>query len=362
MARPTRAIAAGLGLLLAAYACSAEPDAAKPTPPDEWRVDIDKYDAALFAIWGHDNGPLWTVGADDGKGPLLLHHPHLSSPSATAKADWTRVDTSGFPGDLWWIHGPDAKTAYLVGAGGRVVRWDRAADAGAGEAKGTLTAMPTPAKRVLYGCWAADATHIWAVGGDPMGVERGVVLLSDGATWTEVSNLPPVPKGVSFFKVFGSSPTDVHVIGVGGVKLHFDGSAWTRETLNSAAGTATTQRLITIHGDESLQVIVGGTGNGAVYERQLKGGSATGSAGAWKDVSPDAIQALNGVRVRGGKAWAVGFRGTLVDRTPAGWVLRDEVPTDLDLHGVFIDKAGVGWAVGGNLFSKPASEGVILRR
>ncbi|MCO4764388.1 MAG: hypothetical protein KC502_22950 [Myxococcales bacterium] len=325
-----RVVLTGLLLISSFAGCSADGPAAD-TKPDEWRVDVEDLSAGLFAVWGHDDGPLWAVGADDGKGPMLLQH--------SAKGTWDRIDTSAHPGDLWWIHGPDAKTLYLVGDKGRVLRWTA-------DSK-TFTPMPTPTKRVLYGCWAADATHIWAVGGDPKGLETGVVLMSDGVTWTEVKDLPAVPAGTSFFKVFGTSATDLRVIGTAGQVLHFDGKKWTRENL------LTTVRLITIHGDGDDLVIVGGTGNGAVFEH---------GAGGWVNNSPEAIQALNGVRVRDGKAWAVGFRGTLVDRTATGWELRDETPTALDLHGVFIDKNGTGWAVGGNMFSKPASEGMILKR
>ncbi len=345
-----RALGCLIVSLLILQGCGSDPEPEPAAAPTAWSVDVEGYDSGLFAVWGHDDGPLWTVGADDGKGPLLLTH-------AQGRAGaWARVDTSAFPGDLWWLHGPDAQTLYLVGAQGRVVRWQRSGDGGPTGAQGTWTTMPTPTKRVLYGCWAADASHIWAVGGDPKGVEAGVVLLSDGVTWTEVTALPPVPKGVSFFKVFGTSATDVRVVGVGGTVLHFDGEVWTREDLK------TTQRLITLHGDGDLQVIVGGTGNGAVFERDRAASPDSRGTSGWKDVSPEAIQALNGVRLRGGKAWAVGFRGTLVDRTKTGWELRDEAPTSMDLHGVFIDKTGTGWAVGGNLFSQPASEGVILVR
>ena len=321
----------GALLLMVLVGCSSEPSPAKPA--DEWVEDRAGLSAGLFAVWSDQTGPLWAVGADDGDGPMLLSRP------LGASGEWTRVDMSAHPGDLWWICGAGADVRYLVGAGGRVLRWDRST--------AQFKAMETPTKRTLYGCWAADAEHIWAVGGDPKGLEAGVVMMSDGVTWTEVTELPPSPAGASFFKVWGTSATDVRVINSVGQSLHFDGSTWTRDDLT------TEQRLITIHGDGELTVIVGGTGNGAVFERR---------DGKWEDRSPEAIQALNGVFVRGDRRFAVGFRGTLIDGDDTGWTLRDETPTDLDLHGVFIDATGTGWAVGGNLFASPPDDGVILRR
>ena len=50
--------------------------------------------AALFSVSGTSEKNVWAVGADKGKGPLVLHFDGTS---------WSRVAT-GHRGDLWWIH------------------------------------------------------------------------------------------------------------------------------------------------------------------------------------------------------------------------------------------------------------------
>ena len=90
---------------------------------------------------------VWTVGADDGSGPVLLHFDGSA---------WKRVDT-GVSGDLWWVWGDGTGTLFLSGAGGRVLTLDIAS----GEFTDHAAGDPN---LILFGVWGTSATDVWTVG------------------------------------------------------------------------------------------------------------------------------------------------------------------------------------------------------
>lgn len=80
--------------------------------------------------------------------------------------------------------------------------------------------------------WATSPTDAWAVGyyPGPNSMLAGSIAHWDGAAWADVKNAPATNQ---LFRVWGSGPSDVWVVGdevVGGgleaIILHFDGSAW----------------------------------------------------------------------------------------------------------------------------------------
>jgi hypothetical protein len=368
--RATRALLLAVMLVTLAGGCGSDGESADGAPVDAlagdgavspsdsgWSIDTEALPAALYRVWQDEDGTLWSVGDDpgDGSGPLLLRR--------SAAADgWTPEDLAAFSGALWWMHGvgsgEDAQQV-AVGAAGRVL-WRQGA--------GDWVDVPSPAAasdKVLYGVWMSGPGHFWAVGGNAMAgtsvLLEGVDLPGGGVTLT-VAQTPPLPAGAVLFKVWGASADNVAAVGTEGALLRFDGAAW--HVIDTAGTALEGARMLTVHGGMTdgggaLEVAVGGVPNGEVYERA--------SDGPWMTVGPEALQMLNGVRVASVagalRGVAVGMRGTLVERDAAGgWTWIDDSPTQLDLHGATIDAAGRAWAVGGNLFAKPPSDGVILVR
>src|SRR5690606_15027734 len=73
-------------------ACSPEPD---PEPEPGWALVFENLDPALLSVWGSAHDDVWTVGADAGDGPMVLHFDGT---------DWTRLATNQ-SGNLWWVAG-----------------------------------------------------------------------------------------------------------------------------------------------------------------------------------------------------------------------------------------------------------------
>ena len=107
--------------------------------PESWHALHQDLDEALLSVWGRGHDDLWTVGADKGAGPIVLH----------GSADgWTRLVT-GTTGDLWWLFGPDDSEVIMVGSGGTALRYDHQADA--------LTHLDTGTDATLFGVWGTPS-------------------------------------------------------------------------------------------------------------------------------------------------------------------------------------------------------------
>lgn len=292
--------------------------------------------AALFSVSGTSEKNVWAVGADKGKGPLVLHFDGTS---------WSRVAT-GHRGDLWWIHTLPDGTAYAAGSEGSVLYFDGK----------TFARIPTPGlgKHTVFGVWAGANGDVWAAGG---------AAGRDGFLWRRTGNgsfvdvrLPASLPGrgdgerPALLKVWGDDRGAVWVVGDRGTLL--------RGTAGgdfAVVPTGTTERLFTVSGHGDLVIAVGGTGSGVIVE--------TGPTGAVRLAAPPLTPLLQGVSVGpAGDAYAVGERGTILRRSAGGWL---PVANDLGLrfesiHGAYRDPQGGLWAVGGNVLSPKLDGGALL--
>jgi len=98
--------------------------------------------------------------------------------------------------------------------------------------------MTSGTEGALSCIWGSSPSDVFAVG------HHGIILRYDGSTWKEIMNSDTLGsldnlKGSLYTKfigslrgVWGSSPTDVYVVGdsllSGGTVLHYDGTAWSR--------------------------------------------------------------------------------------------------------------------------------------
>lgn len=305
-----------------------------PEPERQWSVAKDGLDRIPLCVWGAGAGDVWIGGGGlgTGAGQLLLR--------ADVSGALREIPT-GRAESLWWIHGAAANDVWLVGEQGLAMHWDGSA----------FDPRPTPTTATLYGVWASAANDAWAVGGTAGGGGPTDVLLHwDGAKWSAVD--PPAKPKSAFFKVWGASAKDVHVVG-DGVAMHFDGAAWKEAPL------PTKTFFLTVHGGASGVYAIGGPPaalvkwNGAAWE---------------KTAAPSAMSAaMAGVFVdASGTTFLVGehhqrYRissAAIADDTDRGGVTGD-------LHAVWADGRGNAWAVGGNYMSlaTPGTKpiGVIAR-
>jgi uncharacterized membrane protein len=78
----------------------------------------------------------------------------------------------------------------------------------------------------------------------PDALGEATILHYDGAKWS----IAPSPAPSYFFQIWGSSPSDVWAVGVGGVIIHYDGTSW------SSVPSGTTNELSAIWGTSATDV------------------------------------------------------------------------------------------------------------
>ena len=335
-----RLLAPLLALVVAMMGCP------NPSPTGRWSIVGQRLPEAMLSITGRSASDVWTVGADKGQGPAVLHYDGAS---------WTRLAT-GQRGHLWWVHAFSDGTAMMGGAGGMILRYDGT----------TFTRMETPGlgRHTVFGIWGSSPSDVYAVGGASN--RGGFIWHYDGTTWSDV----PLPRHIPMltFDVTGEDdPTDVpglfKVWGDGAGTVWVVGGANTilRSTMSGpfevvSAGLATASTLFTVSGNANLVVTVGGGSNGLLLE---------GTAGTFADRSPPLSGLIQGISVQAdGTAWASGQRASMFQRTNNAWV---EVDTGLafetmiqSLHATWVDPTGGVWAVGGSVLSTDLDNGAVI--
>ena len=301
-----------------------------PSPTGRWSIVGQRLPEAMLSITGRSAADVWTVGADKGHGPAVLHYDGAS---------WTRLAT-GQRGHLWWVHAFSDGTAMMGGAGGMILRYDGS----------TFTRMETPGlgRHTVFGIWGSSPSDVYAVGGASN--RSGFIWHYDGTTWSDV----PLPRDIPMltFDVAGEDdPTDVpglfKVWGDGAGTIWVVGGANTilRRQMSGPfevvpSGRAMSSTLFTVSGNASLVVAVGGASNGLVLE---------GTSGTFADRSPPLSGLIQGISVQAdGTAWASGQRASMFQRTNNTWA---EVDTGLSfetmvqsLHATWVNPTGGVWA------------------
>lgn len=300
---------------------------------DRWQVVHEGLPGALLSVWGTSAIDVWAVGGDarDGTGPVVLHFDGTS---------WERLDTGRTSGTLWWVFGFDGGPVYMGGDGGVILRYR----------DGTFTETTTPGTDTVFGIWGASPDDVWAVGG-ASDARGGFAWRLEGDEWTAEPTLPgDVPDRAAVWKVYGRAADDAWLVGSSGVSLHWDG------TELSPGDTGVGSSLFTVHANADRYAAVGGLANGIIVENE---------GGEWHNVTLDpAMPSLSGVCLGSGDSgFAVGSYGGVYARDASGWQMVDTgLDLDQNLHAVWLDPAGGVWAAGGQTFSPPLVDGVLIHR
>jgi hypothetical protein len=304
----------------------------EPEPKAEWQLVASGQAAALLSVWGTSSTDVWAVGGDalDGSGPTVLHFDG---------EEWTRLPTGEAQGNLWWVFGFADGPVYMGGEGGMMVRF----------ADGEFTTMATPGTGTVYGIWGASPEAVWAVGGDSESI-GGFAWRLEGDAWVD----EPLPDGVSdvaaIWKAYGTAADEMWLVGSNGVSLHFDGSTFT------PGDTGVGSSLFTVHAVDGRYAAVGGSATGIIVENEGE---------EWVIVTPDsAPPGLSGVTLgEHDTGVAVGSYGTVLSRSAEGWAAEElGFNVAANLHGSWIDEVGGFWVVGGQTYSPPYGDGVLLHR
>jgi len=330
------AVARTLGLLISLLLLSCGTGSEQPPPTPTWSIVSSGLDEGLLSISGTAADDVWAVGADQGRGPLVLHYDGTS---------WSRIGT-GHRGHLWWAHALAPDDVFVGGASGAILRWDGSA----------FARMDTPGlgRQTVYGIWGSSPDRVYAVGS--FAGRAGFIWRWDGTTWRVLEiprDIPLAPNGdyPGFFKVWGDDAGRVWVVGGRGLVLRSDDG----ETFDVVeSGVEST--LFTVAGDGDRVVIVGGASNGTLLEGH--------SGAALVDRTPEFVPLLQGVALKGEYAWGAGAMGLVLAREGEAWVpVNHGLGLDVQsLHAVWLDPQGGVWSVGGDVLGPSLDAGVIIHR
>lgn len=301
-----------------------------------WQTVLDQgdLDGAVLSVWGSAPEDVYAVGGplgNSGFESLIVHFDGTT---------WRRLHPGGAE-TYWWVGGSGAEDVWMVGEQGRITHWDGASfaehDSGVGA--------------TLWGVWAASPDDAWAVGGTPnggSGTEGDIVLHWDGGAWTR-ETLPGAPLGRALFKVWGTGSDNLYVVGEKGTVWHREGTTWGLEP------SLTMARLFTVSGCGADEVYAVGGFNVLRSDGQ-----------SFSKVEVMLTNTVNGVACgSSGSVALVGFGGLkerLVDGT---WINEFTVEPFDDLHAAWAEGAGAFWAVGGDFSTGPVAgkrrKGVVAR-
>ena len=317
---------AGLsGALLLLAGCPGGDKDDSGQPAGGWQVVASDLPSGLMSVQGTDASNVWIAGA----GGTAFHYD-----GTTVGAVNTQTTD-----DLWWVQ-PTTPGAVFVGANGGM----REHSAMMGE----TSLIPGPSVGTFFGVWGPDDGDLWAVGGDTYGAEDPMIWRGTAGTWAPAESIPAgIDAPELYYKVHGAAADDVWVVGTAGIIQHYDGASWTDY---DCGGDGV---VFTVHTGGAFPVAVGGAGQALVCNYDA--GSDT-----WVNVSPPFLPTINGVSGRGDTLIGVGQQGTVIRWSGTEWVADEARPTEVVLHGVWVDDEGGIWAVGGNLNSTPITGGVIL--
>lgn len=315
-----------LALCLIACAC-APPRFRVLAEADGWLLSVTATEERVLAVGGKPG-----QGGQPGEGLLLRLR-------AGAAPETLR---SPIPGMLWWVHDAGGGVAWLAGEGGALLRFD--------EASGSLRAVATGTRAVLYGVIALPGGEVIAVGGDD---QQGGVVLRGGEGGVSVD--ASAPRSGVLYKVFAPDPAHLFVVGGGGALLRYVVEGGAGRWLQDRSPLPPTERLLTVHGRSAQEVYaVGGLGSA----RLLRWDGA-----AWSLVETPGLGGLNGVFAEPGGLLLGGARGLLAAGSAAGPFTPAEADSSEDVHAVF-SRGDERLAAGGNLsqFGVSAARGVLLQQ
>ena len=295
----------------------------------QWRSVIeDDERGAWMSIWQAPEGEIWIVGGQPEEAKIL-------------KCSHTRCDMDSFEEMelpqgtplLNWVHGTSNVDVWVGGLQGTLLHWNGV----------DWEDYSQPIEEAIWGIYALSSDEVYAVGGTSRwgGTEAVVFSKStDGFVSiplpTELEDLP------NLFKV-SHDGDKFWLVGQQGALLQC-------ETECVPIPTGITADLITISNQGNRLHVVGGRGTGIYFliEDGVLGDIQQVPAG------------MNGVDAQNDSVFMVGERGyaSLLEHGT-----EQELPSiTLDvLHAAMISDEGLGYAVGGNLFtSDPFFHGIVL--
>ncbi len=185
--------------------------------------------------------------------------------------------------EVWFA---DSSLGWAVGDDGMIQRTSDGGTTWSAEASGTTS--------LLYGVWGSSASNVWVVGGN------STVLRWNGTAWSSANS------GIDNFFVFDiwGTGSDLWAVGGNGRIWRWNGSSW------SVQSSGTTDNLYAVTGTSSSQVWAAG----------LNGTIVKWNGSTWSSQASGTTQVLLDMwAADASNVWAVGHNGTIVKWDGSAW-------------------------------------------
>jgi len=244
--------------------------------------------------------------------------------SANGGQSWTLTGLTNVIVNALLIDPRDSKIMYAgCGySGGTLVPLYKSTDGGV-TWRGSHEGIPWGGIQGI-GVWGTSGTDVFVVGG------AGNILNYDGIKWSSMNS----PTIETLYYAWGTSGTDVFAVGANGTILHYDGSRW------STMESGTTEYLRGLWGTSGKNVFaVGNNGTMLHYD---------GSTWSQIDVSGLTTEHFRNVwGSSGSDIFASGYSGTILHYDGIAWEEMDTGTEDMIL-GLWGTSGSNVFAVGGN--------------
>jgi hypothetical protein len=243
-----------------------------------------------------------SANAAGSSGPLSALATVTVTPVVTSISQW-QVARSGLTDDAFlamWDDG--AGTTYAGGQNGRLVR-------SVNEGPWTIVPLPSGITETVVGIWGASPTDLWLVG------SGGLILRGNGTTFTRVA--APLSGG-TWLEVWGLSASEVYITGDGGRMMRWNGSSF------EVLPTGVSDELWGIWGPNSTTLFaVGNNGtiirwDGAQWRRQF---------------NPDPAPLFDIWGTSAGNIFAVGINGVVLRFDGVNWT-KMTTPANVNLFAL----------------------------
>ncbi len=328
---PTFARLYDLAALLVAASIVAVASGCPPDDGDDgsgdrgWRESFEAHDRGWFlSVAGRSDDRVYAVGGEPGDGAMMAYD----------GSEWRNVELPDEVPLLTWVHCFEDGRPVVAGDEGTIV-WRR---------DGEWVVESTPTDQDLWGVWGDSRDDVWAVGGDsdPETGEPAIVRY-DGTSWSAV-DLPELEHTdvSALFKVWGTGPENVFIVGDQGLVLHWNGDRLLEQF------TGTSSDLISLWGTGPENIVaIGGRARGVL---------ARWDGEAWTSTELTGLPGMNGVWMpEPDRAWIAGvdgYLGRLDPTAPLESVETTRIETRKNFHAVYGLDSGRTFAVGGTLQSR----------
>ncbi|MCK4233594.1 T9SS type A sorting domain-containing protein, partial [candidate division WOR-3 bacterium] len=263
--------------------------------------------AQVSKLWASASDDVWGVGT--GRGSII----HWNGTS------WKAISHDALPdiSDLRDIWAADLSNIWVVGGIGFPP-----GVGGIGYYDGNSWTQSTISYSGQFdGIWGTSASDIWVVGW------AGQILHYDGVSW---NTEPPVVTD-DLLAIWGNSYDDIWAVGIDGIITHYNGVLW-------SAFTRVANHLGAVLGFASDDVWTCGS-DGAIY--RFDGAS-------WTQLTSPTAYDLHGISGSSSQdIWMCGIAGTVIHYDGSAWQIRS-VPTPASLYGILKESDASVWVVGYN--------------